>query len=68
MKAYAAVANNQNMPKNAFLQCFHHQLLKSTPETQKKAYAVFTNTQHAEIRVFALFSSSTLEIYSRDAN
>ena len=37
-----------NMLKNAFLQCFHHQVLKSTLETQIKAYAVVANAQHAE--------------------
>ena len=37
-----------NMPKNAFLHCFHHQLLKSTLETQIKAYAVVASVQHAE--------------------
>ena len=56
------------MPKNAFLECFHHQVLKSTLETQIKAYAAVANEKHAEKRVFAVFSSSCFEIYSRNAN
>ena len=57
------------MPKNAFFHCFIHQLLKSTLETQIKAYAaVFANVHHAEKRVFPLFSSSIFEICSRNAN
>ena len=50
-----------NMPKNAFLHCFHHQLFKSVLETQIKAYAAVANAQHAEKRVFAVFSSSILK-------
>ena len=57
-----------NMPKNKFLQCFLHQVLKSTLETQIKAYAAVANVKHAEKRVFAVFSSSSFEIYSRNAN
>ena len=53
--------------KNAFLQCFHHQFLKFAQETQIKAYAAVANVQHAEKRVFALFSSSIFEICSRNA-
>ena len=49
---------SSRIPKNAFLHCFRHQFLKSSLETQIKAYAVFANVQHAEKRVFALFSSS----------
>ena len=56
------------MPKNEFLRCFHHQFLKTALETQIKAYAVVAYAQHAEKRVFALFSSSIFEICSRNAN
>ena len=54
--------------KYTFLQCFHHQFLKSALETQIKAYAAVANVQHAEKRVFALFLSSTFEIISRNSN
>ena len=57
-----------NMPNNAFLQCFHHQVLKSTLETQIKAYAVFANVQHAEKRYLNVTSSSTFENCFRNAN
>ena len=56
-----------NKPKNAFLRCFHHQFLKFALETQIKAYAAVATVQHAEKRVFALVSSSTFEIHSRNA-
>ena len=56
------------MLKNAFLQCFHDNIWKPTYETQIKAYAAVANAQHAEKRVFAVFSSSAFEIYSRNAN
>ena len=56
-----------NMPKNAIWLCFHHQLSKSALETQIKAYAVFANDQHTEKRYLTRFSSSTFEIYSRNA-
>ena len=54
--------------KNAFLQCFHHQFLKTALETQIKAYAVVANVQHDEKRVFALFSRSIFENSLRNAN
>ena len=57
-----------NIPKKAIWLCFHHQLFKSTLETQIKAYAEFANVQHAEKRYLIVFSSSTFEIYSRNAN
>ena len=44
-----------NMPKNAFLHLFHQHLVKSTLETQIKAYAVVANVQHAEKRVLRCF-------------
>ena len=50
-----------NLPKNAIWLFFHHQILKSTLETQIKAYAVFANAQHAENCYLADFSSSTFE-------
>ena len=57
-----------NMLKNAIWQCFHNQLSKSTLETRINAYAAVANVPHAEKRVYALFSSSTFEIYSRNSN
>ena len=54
--------------KNAFLQCFYHHVLKIALEKQIMSYVAFTNVQHAEERVFALFSSSTFQLYSRNAN
>ena len=56
------------LPKNAICLSFHHQLFKTALERQIKAYAVVANAQHAEKRVFALFSSSIFEICSRNAN
>ena len=56
------------IPKKAIWQCFHHQLFKSLLETQIKAHAVVANVKHAEIRYVAVFSSSTFEICSRNAN
>ena len=50
-----------NMQKGAFLQCFRHQVLKSTLETRLKAYAPFANSQHAEKRYLTVISSSTFE-------
>ena len=37
-----------NMPKNAFLHCFHHQFSKFALETQIKAYVVVASVEHAE--------------------
>ena len=54
-----------NMLKNAFLLCFHHQVLKSTLETQIMAYAGVANVQHAENAIWLCFHhqhlKSTLE-------
>ena len=47
---------------------FSSQILKSTLETQIKACAVVANVQHAEKRHLAVFSSSSFEIYSGNAN
>ena len=57
-----------NVPKNAFWLWFHHQLMKTALQTQIMVYAAFANAQHAENRVFALFSSWSFEICSRKAN
>ena len=56
------------MPKNAFLHCFHYQFLKFALEKQIRSYAVVASVQHAEKRVFALFSSSIFENCFRNAN
>ena len=56
------------MPKHAIWLCFHNELLTSTLETQIKANEAFANAQHAEKRVFALFSPFSYEICSRNAN
>ena len=53
-----------NMSKNAFWQCFHHQLSKYTVEKQIIAYAIVTNVKYAGKRYLAVFSMSNLEIYS----
>ena len=57
-----------NMPKNAFLQCFRNNVLKTALETQIKAYAVIENVKHAEKRNLASFSLTTFEISSRNVN
>ena len=60
-KGICSSSNCSTCWKNAFLQCFHYQFSKTSLETRIKAFAAVANVQHAEKRVFALFSSSTLK-------
>ena len=67
-KGICSIRKCSTCRKNAFLHCFHHQFLKTSLETQIKAYAVIVNVKHAEKRNLASFSLTNFEISSRNVN
>ena len=54
-KGIRNIRNCSTCRKNAYLQCFHHQFLKTASETQIKAYAVVAIVQHVEKTRFCSF-------------